>query len=563
MANSEHVEVETTFEVDGDARVPGADALAPLVPDETERFALSAVYVDTDDLALTRHRVTLRRRTGGHDEGWHLKLPAGTGRREIHAPLGSDPDEPVPAELVAAVAGLVRRRELRPIARIDNERHSTVLRDSGGTAVVEFCDDHVRTVSHVTEGGDPAWREWEVELVDAAVPGGDELLETVGAACAEAGARPSSSASKLARALGPLPESPSPTSSVASALAADLETVLSEDPAARRATETGVHRMRVAVRGLRSTISSYAAELEVPARDAGIDLPLVLADLKELAAVLGRVRDVQVVRGRLTELCEEFPDDLVPPAVDARIATELDREENRTATRVAGALASERYLDLLDRLQALVGVAEESAPAAKADATGGKKSGKKSAAKEAEQEVVLRGVDRQFERFTKARTRTERDLDSLDLTLAQREELTHVVRKRAKALRRNVAALPTKGDLTVAPLRTACNRLHSVLGDVQDGVTSRQWLRRIARRAETAGESTFGFGVLYQHERALSERALGGFESDAATVTAAYRELAESRRARRRRGPKRDGGSAGSGSASQVSKSKGSKKKKK
>ena len=171
---------------------------------------------------------------------------------------------------------------------------------------------------------------------------------------------------------------------------------------------------------------------------------------------------------------------------------------------------------------------------------------------------MLRGVDRQFERFTKARTRTERDLDSLDLTLAQREELTHVVRKRAKALRRNVAALPTKGDLTVAPLRTACNRLHSVLGDVQDGVTSRQWLRRIARRAETAGESTFGFGVLYQHERALSERALGGFESDAATVTAAYRELAESRRARRRRGPKRDGGSAGSGSAS-----KGSKKKKK
>ncbi|MFN7242474.1 MAG: hypothetical protein ACK4M5_04345, partial [Dietzia cercidiphylli] len=89
--------------------------------------------------------------------------------------------------------------------------------------------------------------------------------------------------------------------------------------------------------------------------------------------------------------------------------------------------------------------------------------------------------------------------------------------------------------LTVAPLRTACQRLHTVLGDVQDSVTARRWIRRIARRAESAGESTFGFGVLYEHERGFSERALDGFENDAATVTAAYRELSESRRAARRR----------------------------
>jgi len=149
-------------------------------------------------------------------------------------------------------------------------------------------------------------------------------------------------------------------------------------------------------------------------------------------------------------------------------------------------------------------------------------------------------VDRQFSKFTKVRTRTERDLDSLDLTLAQREELTHVVRKRAKALRRNVSAVPNTEDLTVAPLRTACDRLHTVLGEVQDSVTTRQWIRRIARRAEFAGESTFGLGVLFEHERAFSERTLEGFESDAAAVTAAYRELSESRRAARRRRKKKD-----------------------
>lgn len=149
--------------------------------------------------------------------------------------------------------------------------------------------------------------------------------------------------------------------------------------------------------------------------------------------------------------------------------------------------------------------------------------------------MILRGVDRQFREFSTVRTRTERDLASLDLTLAQREELTHVVRKRAKALRRNVSALPKSDDLTVAPLRTACDRLHTVLGEVQDSVTTRQWIRRIARRAESAGESTFGLGVIFEHERGFSERTLEGFESDAAAVTAAYHELSASRRTAQKR----------------------------
>ncbi|WP_242418751.1 CYTH domain-containing protein, partial [Frankia sp. CpI1-P] len=36
---------------------------------------LDAVYYDSDDLRLARNQITLRRRTGGHDAGWHLKLP--------------------------------------------------------------------------------------------------------------------------------------------------------------------------------------------------------------------------------------------------------------------------------------------------------------------------------------------------------------------------------------------------------------------------------------------------------------------------------------------------------
>ncbi|MBB1050525.1 CYTH and CHAD domain-containing protein [Dietzia sp. CW19] len=536
MTISETVEIESKFEVGPDTPVPAASAFAPLVADDPVVHELSATYYDTADLSLTRHKVTLRRRTGGDDAGWHLKLPSEAGRVELRLPL--DHGDDVPDEFVAAVAGLVRRRPLAPVARVDNRRHVVLLRDGEGTAVVEFCDDHVTTDSLVAEGATAGaagdWREWEVELVDPSQPRARDHLAAVATACTSAGARTSSSSSKLARAIGPLPDPPDRgVSAVRDALREDLHRVLDHDPAARRVTMVGVHQMRVAVRGLRSTISSFAEELEAETGHTDIDLAAVLEELKVLAAVLGKVRDIQVVEHRLGELAAGYPEDVVSTLTRQRLRVELGAEERRAGARVTAALGSERYLDLLDRLHLLVELAGTGPEVGSSDGSVLGPTSKKRR-REAE-DMILRGVDRQFAKFTKARTRTERDLESLELTLAQREELTHVVRKRAKALRRNVGALRESDGLTVAPLRTACQRLHTVLGDVQDSVTARRWIRRIARRAESAGESTFGFGVLYEHERGFSERALDGFENDAATVTAAYRELSESRRAARRR----------------------------
>ncbi len=529
MAISEALEVESKFEVTADVPTPAADDFAPLVADAPVEHELSATYYDTPDLTLTRHKVTLRRRTGGSDEGWHLKLPDRAGRLELQAPLGDD----IPDSLVTAIAGLVRRRELAPIARIDNRRQVVLLRDPDGTAVVEFCDDRVSTDSFIPGGSASHWREWEAELVDPDLPHGDEALAAVSAVCIAAGATSSSSSSKLARAVGPVPDAwDRGVSPVRDALGDDLLQLLDHDAAARRVTMPGVHQMRVAVRGLRSTISTYATELGAETAGTDVDPARILDELKLLAAVLGKLRDIQVVDERLGSIAAEYPEDVVSPRTRERLRTEFDAEEKRAGERVTAALVSDRYLDLLDGLHELVRVAGTEPDAGRevdeVPATGKKRR------REAE-ETILRGVDRQFARFTKTRTRTERDLESLDLTLAQREELTHVVRKRAKALRRNVGSLPDRSGLTVAPLRTACQRLHTVLGEVQDSVTARQWIRRIARRAESAGESTFGFGVLYEHERGFSERTLAGFESDAATVTAAYRELAESRRATRRK----------------------------
>jgi len=62
---------------------------------------LDAIYYDTADLRLIGAGITLRRRTGGEDAGWHLKLPAGADTRdEIRLPLTST-DGAVPEELAA------------------------------------------------------------------------------------------------------------------------------------------------------------------------------------------------------------------------------------------------------------------------------------------------------------------------------------------------------------------------------------------------------------------------------------------------------------------------------
>jgi uncharacterized protein YjbK len=66
------------------------------------------VYFDTAALALAAHGITLRRRTGGVDAGWHLKLPEGAGARtEVTEPVGSDPDK-VPRRIRQLVAVHVR-----------------------------------------------------------------------------------------------------------------------------------------------------------------------------------------------------------------------------------------------------------------------------------------------------------------------------------------------------------------------------------------------------------------------------------------------------------------------
>ena len=207
MPHTSQLEIERKYDVDEETLPPalvGVGAIA--VEGEPTTDELVATYLDTAGLDLARARIAVRARSGGGDEGWHVKLPPEEeGRRELHWPLG-DGTTP-PAELVQAVREHLPEGvalELTPLARIRNTRVTVLLQDAAGFDLAELCDDHVRG-ENLRTGHSDAWREWEVELLSGAPDtreGRTALLDGIEARLLEAGARHAATASKLQRALG-------------------------------------------------------------------------------------------------------------------------------------------------------------------------------------------------------------------------------------------------------------------------------------------------------------------------------------------------------------------------
>jgi hypothetical protein len=220
MANGadEFIETERKYDAAAGFALPdlaGLDGVATVTRPQTYR--LRAIYFDTADFRLAAAKITLRRRTGGTDAGWHLKLPAGVdSRREVHAPLGRGASS-VPSRLAELVAGSSGGQPLRPIARLATTRRLRRLAGRDGEVLAEVADDLVigslpAPAPDGTAGrpGMPEWREasrWreiEIELVT----GPRELLGAAGDRLRRAGAVPSAEASKLSRLLASAPGAP-------------------------------------------------------------------------------------------------------------------------------------------------------------------------------------------------------------------------------------------------------------------------------------------------------------------------------------------------------------------
>lgn len=193
MDHTESIELERKYEVDVDAELPRDFSAAGLQADPPQRFRLEAQYFDTAGGHLARQRVAVRMRLGGKDEGWHLKCKVAEGARELLWP----PSQEMPRGLREEIARLTDRPVL-PLAELHTRRTVLHLRDADGVEVVEVSDDRVLSEHHAT-GVRRAWREWEAELI----PGADlALLDAVEPVLLLAGADPSPSPAKIARATG-------------------------------------------------------------------------------------------------------------------------------------------------------------------------------------------------------------------------------------------------------------------------------------------------------------------------------------------------------------------------
>ena len=270
--DSIHEEIEIKYDVDDAFELPsliglvaGHEGVTEVVEGEAGRERLSATYFDTRDHRLAAAHLTLRRRTGGQDAGWHLKVPgAGCARNEVRVPLGRA-TVTVPVALRNMVWALTRGEPLAPVATIVTDRTVRHLVDATGQVLVEAADDRVRaerlagTASEV--GQVSRWREIEVEL-----RGGDRgWFDAVNAGLRDLGVSVSEASSKLARVLTngdgvPAPagqkklklKPPSPKSPagdvVLDYVKQQVEQILSKDPQVRIDAPGSVHQMRVATR---------------------------------------------------------------------------------------------------------------------------------------------------------------------------------------------------------------------------------------------------------------------------------------------------------------------------
>ncbi|HEY8752460.1 MAG TPA: CHAD domain-containing protein, partial [Arthrobacter sp.] len=345
MTGPDTVEVERKYDVEQDAPVPELVMLAGVdrvgTPEEQN---LDAVYFDTRDLALAAHGITFRRRGGGDDAGWHLKLPLGAGeRREMTEPVGSDPDT-APERLRRLVLVHTRDRALVPVVRLSTRRTVLSLYGPADTVLAEFCDDRVDAHTLLGKPESSSWREWEIELVD----GRRDLLEAADTLLAASGQHPAALPSKLARALGtnypdapvppPKPTRKGPASAVLLAyMHALVRALKTHDPGVREDLPDAVHQLRVAARSMRSALATYR-KLTDPAVARSLR-----EELKWLAGAVGAARDTEVILQRLKDMIGTEPAELLMGPVQQRIGEHLGARNHDARAAGLAALDSDRY----------------------------------------------------------------------------------------------------------------------------------------------------------------------------------------------------------------------------
>jgi CHAD domain-containing protein len=230
-----------------------------------------------------------------------------------------------------------------------------------------------------------------------------------------------------------------------------------------------VHRTRVAIRRLRSTLQVFAPLLDLSEDERGA----ADEELRWFAGLLGEARDRHVQRTRFAEALAALPPELVLGPVAARIDGTLGTEQAAAEQAVDEALGSERCR----ALSALLVGWRLHPPVADADPHRLRKRAEKASAKAARR-LAAACEDGDDEHLHRARKAAKRARYAAELT----KPLGHGKKQRKHA--KSVQAL---------------------LGDHQDAVVAATTLRRLVSGVP-AGESGFTFGLLHARERAEADR---------------------------------------------------------
>ncbi|MDR7157356.1 CYTH and CHAD domain-containing protein [Arthrobacter sp. BE255] len=473
---SQGVEIEKKYDVGEAAEVPSLTGVPGVARVGEPRTAtLDAVYFDTGRHTLASRRMTLRRRTGDADAGWHLKLPAeavpgasdaaaGSApqqRRELHEPLGQA--DVVPDRLLAHLRAYLRGDDVAPVVRLETRRTTYPLYAEDGVHLADLADDRVSADLLGTAGDSGTtqrWREWELELVH----GSPELFPAADDALAAAGASPAEFASKLARALAGGPD-PSPhdraapavagagrkspaTAVVTAYLGAQIQEILARDPGVRLEEPEAVHEMRSATRRARSVLSAYRQLY------SAVAVRRLCDELKWLGQILGEPRDAEVMLDRLRGHIDDLEPGPAATAVKAQLEKELGDTLDAAYRKVQGTLLSERYYRLLDDLERF----RDQPPARpEADAPARKVAGK-----------LVGKAAKRLRLSHRAAKNARRG--------APHESALHQVRKDAKKVRHVAESMvPVHGKRAVKAAKAA-HRLQQALGDFHDGVIARDLL---------------------------------------------------------------------------------------
>jgi CHAD domain-containing protein len=493
-------EIERKYAVESTFVLPRLGEITGVATARTRRaVSLEAVYYDTDDLRLARNRITLRRRTGGSDAGWHLKLPVRVGERdELRLPLdagggateapegpegaedaGDDRCTP-PTEFVDLVAVHLRGAQLRPVARLRTLRTARRLRNAAGADLAEVVDDQVSAQTLGESTTMSTWREIEVELVD----GRRGVLDEVGELLLAAGAVAAADSSKLGRLLGPaIAAGPGPDVPAAprrprrgkaagqvvrAYLIEQLRALLAADPRVRLDEPEAVHRMRVACRRTRSALRIFAP-LFPAATVAHLD-----GELRDLAGALSGARDAEVQIAYFDGRLARLPAELVAGPVHDVLGARLGAGMTAGRAEALAMLRSERYFALVDSLLDLVRGPLTGAAARPA----GKVLPK----------LVMR-ADRGLARKVAA---------AAVLPVGEeRDTLLHSARKQAKRLRYAAEIVTPLYGGSAAALADQAERAQELLGLHQDATVARGLLRDWGVAAQAEGDPTaFTLGVL-------------------------------------------------------------------